>query len=136
MDVAAANAASPPARRQQIPPAEASLRSPARTSSAGEGQIYQSGDTNYQSGDINTVPQQESRRPFASPVQPAVLSAWCTHAATHGDLQRHPKSVRNQLPPVYLVIASSLASTLPGRHLLGGTLLLSHCAWKTQVGGG
>lgn len=136
--MAAANAASSvsPCQAAANPPAEASLRSPARTSSAGEGQIYQSGDTNYQSGDINTVLHQESRRPFASPVQPVVLSAWCTHAATHGDLQRHPKSVRNQLPPVYLVIASSLASTLPGRHLLGGTLLLSHCAWKTQVAGG
>lgn len=35
--------------------------------------------------------------------------------------------------PAYLIIATAFTSALPSHHLLGGTLLLGHRAWKTQI---
>lgn len=81
----------------------------------------------------------ESWRTLLSPAPPALLAlvpAWCVHTASHS-ITRHPSvTSTSQYTPVYLVVATSLASTLPSRHLLGGTLLLGHCAWKTQIAGG
>lgn len=71
-------------------------------------------------------PPNEASPPAHSPAQLSPVGE--EQIYQHGDLQHRPKPVRNQLPPVYLVIATSLASTLPSHHLLGGTLLLSHGA--------
>lgn len=56
-----------------------------------------------------------------------------TEPAVRRDPQHPPEPTQGRLPPGYLVSASSLASSLPGHHLLGGTLLLGHCACKTQM---